>query len=161
MTDPLPTLPARNVLVAIDASAGAKHALAHAIALVSGAHGRLTILTVVPPPSTWVSGGLAPPVDPRVAEDEAAQRLREACRAVPEDVSVTTQLVRGHPAEEIVRRAREGQHDLVVVGSRGHGGLRAALDSVSLRVLAHSPAPVIVVHVADSAAEGEQPTPAS
>jgi nucleotide-binding universal stress UspA family protein len=46
----------------------------------------------------------------------------------------------------VLLKAAEGA-DLLVVGSRGHGGFAGMLlGSVSEHVAAHSPCPVVVVH---------------
>jgi len=59
---------------------------------------------------------------------------------------VAERVVMGHAAGEIVTAARRGRVDLVVIGSRGLTGLkRIWLGGVSLQVVKHSPASVLVV----------------
>ncbi len=54
----------------------------------------------------------------------------------------------GEPGPAIVEEAKEWGADLIVVGSRGHTGLRRMLTgSVSQYVVDHAPCPVEVVHV--------------
>jgi hypothetical protein len=64
----------------------------------------------------------------------------------PADVPVTSLVRSGDPAVAIAARAEQGGHDLVVIGSRGHGWLASLfLGSVSRDVAARSPVPVRVV----------------
>jgi len=78
----------------------------------------------------------------------AAERsLRAAADRVPDDISVTTILTEQPIRQAILKRIEEGRHDVVVMGSRGRGTVRAAvLGSVSHHVLHHSPVPVLIVH---------------
>jgi hypothetical protein len=72
--------------------------------------------------------------------------LRRAADSVPPDVGLTTRVLRGNPPDVILRSIRECEHDLVVMGSHGHGRLhRALLGSVSYRVLRDSPVPVLLI----------------
>lgn len=58
--------------------------------------------------------------------------------------SVHRHVVRGHPALALLDAAADA--DLLVVGSRGHGGFTGMLlGSVSQHVIAHAPCPVVVV----------------
>ena len=59
-------------------------------------------------------------------------------------VKVTTELVNGHPATELLAAAADAS--LLVVGSRGMSGLTGALlGSVTHAVVHHAPCPVLVV----------------
>lgn len=57
---------------------------------------------------------------------------------------ISRQVVRGHPAQVLLDAAAGA--DLLVVGSRGHGGFAGMLlGSVSEHVAAHAPCPVLVI----------------
>jgi nucleotide-binding universal stress UspA family protein len=69
-----------------------------------------------------------------------------ACTAagLPDDLPLVSTVVEGHPAYELVGRSYGA--DLLVVGSRGHGGFTGMLvGSVSGHVVAHASCPVVVV----------------
>lgn len=137
----------RNILVAVDGSKEAKLALANAIDLAREHNARLTVLHVAAPPPAFArstpAGALA------ISELEASHEplLREAVATVPDDLPVTTILLKGGPAHAIVETAKEHNIDLIVMGSRGRGRMEAALmGSVSQAVVHDSPVPVLVVH---------------
>jgi len=138
----------RHVLVAFDGSPEAELALAHAVAMAQVYRAKLTIVAVVPPPPllAWQApGGMRGMHESE--QKELAERLRAAADGVPDDLSVTTQLLDGDPAREILHHAREGHHDVIVMGSRGRGRVTAALlGSVSNRVMHDAAVPVIVIH---------------
>ena len=114
----------RNILVAIDGSPDAEMALQHAAALARDQNARLTLLTVAPNPANTAGVGGAAPPNPL---DLHAKALREATANVPDDTGVTTLLERGDPAQAILATAEKGGHDLIVMGSHGHGALYDAL----------------------------------
>jgi nucleotide-binding universal stress UspA family protein len=89
-------------------------------------------------------GPLTRPVD-----DEPAVGARStldavlAEAAIPDGVKVTSKVVGGNPAHELIK-ASEGA-DLLVVGSRGHGGFYGLLlGSVSQNVSEHARCTVVV-----------------
>jgi len=147
----------RSLLVAFDNSPHAQRALAEAIDLARNVNAELTVMTVAPTSNIWVeSGGYGFPVD--IGEinretERAYQRILDAAVAsVPADLPVTAILKHGAAGRAIVKQARDGEHDLVLMGSRGLGGLRSlVLGSVSHHVLQESPVAVLVVHVSDVA----------
>ena len=138
----------RHVMVAYDGSPEAELALAHAIALAQNQRARLGLVAVVPPvPSfAWQApGGVRRLHDDQ--ESDLARQLRAAADRVPDDLSVTTRLLDGDPPRELLRAAREGDHDVILVGSRGRGRVTAALlGSVSNRLMHEAPVPVIIGH---------------
>jgi nucleotide-binding universal stress UspA family protein len=140
-------------LVAFDGSSHASRALAEAIDLAVTNNGRLTLMTLVPEPSGWtLGGGFEVPIDLSELNEQIYRAhqtmLDEAVATVPDAVPVTKVLKHGAAGPSIVKEAEAGDHDLIVMGSRGRGELRSLLlGSVSHHVLQASPVPVLVVHV--------------
>ena len=148
----------RHILVAIDGSDHARQALVEAIDLARTTNAVLTVMTVVPEANPWaLGGGYYVPVNldelQRQAERNYERTLGAAIAAwVPDDMPVTGIVRRGAVAPTIVEQAVAGEHDLIVVGSRGRGELRSLLlGSVSHDVLQASPVAVLVVHATRSA----------
>ena len=144
-----------NILVAIDGSPHAVRALEEAVDLARTQRSRLTLISVASR-TAWrlVAGpyaGLLPTQED--ADREAEATLRAARTRIDDDIPVTTIVGQGSAAAAILKRAVDGTHDLIVMGSRGRGGAAAALlGSVSHDVLHHSRVPVLIVHADEGAA---------
>ena len=86
--------------------------------------------------------------DIKELRDAAASDLDATLReAVPETgtVDVERRVVEDRPAAALVDESRGA--DMVVVGSRGHGGFTGLLlGSVSQQVAHHAACPVVIVH---------------
>lgn len=139
-----------NILVCVDGSVHAEHALDEAIDLAQAGAGRLTILTAVRRPPYWAASPVTiAAVAPLAAElsREAHDTLRAAVERVPASIPVTSILSEKPIREALIKRLGCGEHDLLVMGSRGRGALTASvLGSVSHYALNHSPVPVLIVH---------------
>ena len=138
-----------DILVAIDGSEHGAAALRTAAQLAREGHARLTVLTAVPaiPASARLSAaGVAAMGDAVQLMGEVGERIRKQVDALPDDISVTSIVVAGHPAPVILERLRAGRYDLLVMGTRGLGRVGSALlGSVSQAVLHAASVPVLVV----------------
>ena len=137
-----------RILVALDETPAAAFALRHAVPYAVDQHSQLTLLTVVPPPPRMVAAaGVSPQHMAEEMERQADHHLRQVTATLPREISVTTLLRHGDPAEEILAVVRSQPVDLVCMGARGRGRISGALlGSVSSAVLHHSPVPVVVLH---------------
>jgi nucleotide-binding universal stress UspA family protein len=140
----------RNVLVAVDGSPQAALALAEAADLATVANARLTVMTCMPRPArSRFTGDPAFGVDRddlRRAEREYQALIDAAVEELPAGLPAAKVISQGRPADAIVAQARAGGHDLIVMGSRGHGDMRSLLlGSVSHQVLHTSPTAVLIV----------------
>lgn len=82
------------------------------------------------------------------AAREVGQRILDdgEQKAKFEDVQVESMLREGNTVQEILRLAKEGSFDLIVMGVGGVSKLRELLlGSVSEGVMKHAPCPVLVV----------------
>jgi nucleotide-binding universal stress UspA family protein len=138
-----------NILVAIDDSAHAARALDEALDLARAQRSRITLISVASR-GAWrfLAGPYVGMMPTQEETDAVAQRTLAAARArIDDEIPVTTVVGRGAAAEVILARAREGHHDLIVMGSRGRGAAASALlGSVSHHVLHHGRIPVLIVH---------------
>jgi nucleotide-binding universal stress UspA family protein len=98
------------------------------------------------------AGGMGVVVPQPTVEEEAEQGERMLDAVIAEvgagDVDVERVAVEGGPARVLVETARGA--DLLVVGSRGHGGFAGLLlGSVSQQCATHAPCPVVIVRSRD------------
>lgn len=143
--------PFRRILHPTDFSTAGRAAFGEALALAGRGGARLSILHVLVPPSPFVHAEGAE--TPTYLDLEAASRraAREGlgkalARVRRAGVRGRTELVEGIPFEAIARAARRERADVIVMGTHGRTGLRRLLmGSVTARVLATAPCPVITV----------------
>ena len=76
--------------------------------------------------------------------EEVVDQARKLLRA--QDVSITTLIDEGDPANEILSEADRGQYDLIVAGATGARDLKhSMLGSVSLKLAWNAPCSVLIV----------------
>ena len=102
------------------------------------------------PPAAVGDPGVIPVAAVTLMDDLEAERLAaaafldDAVTTALGDAETETIAAEGSPGEVLVEAAQGA--DLVVVGSRGRGGLKSALlGSVSGHVANHAPCPVVIV----------------
>ncbi|MBA3264480.1 MAG: universal stress protein [Thermoleophilaceae bacterium] len=139
-----------RILVGVDDSPAAKAALERAVELVEASHGRLGLLSSAPgPPPLPCAGPVVLPVSRAQLEqqllDWAQRNVEEAAKLVPEEIPVTKLVSRGSPGRALLREARSGCWDLVIVG-QSHRRRMPLLERVGERLNRRSATPVLVVH---------------
>ena len=144
----------KRILVALDGSEHANNALNVALDLAEKYSATILILSVFRPEYAFV--GIQPTfTSPNTLQAFEAQKLylenvlsgalQKAKESKP-DVDISTKIVEGGPAETIIGTAQEENVDLIVMGSRGLGGIRQLLlGSVSNDVADKAPCPVLIV----------------
>ena len=148
-----------RILVGVDDSPAAKLALKRAVELVEAGHGRLGLLSSAPAPPPLASVGPAVlPVSRKQLEQElvkwAQRNVEAAAELVPEEIPVTKLVAHGSPGRALLREARTGCWDLLIVGHSHHRRM-PLLERVGERLNRRSPVPVLVVHE-----EPHEPLPA-
>jgi len=117
-----------NILVGVDGSASSRRALEHGIELARAGNAKLTVMTVAPPVSSYVTlAGVS--IDHMQTELDrwAENLLSKATALVPEDVIAHRIQHSGHAGPEIVKELQRGSYDLVILGSRGRGRAQEGL----------------------------------
>jgi nucleotide-binding universal stress UspA family protein len=135
---------AGRIVVGVDGSQGSRRALGWAAAEAVAREAVLQAVIVWPSPAGHGVPRRAPDDGDHLAES-ARERLDQLLADVPVRAPATEPLVvSGDPARVLCERSADA--DLLVVGSRGHGGFAGlALGSVSATCAHHSRCPLVVV----------------
>jgi nucleotide-binding universal stress UspA family protein len=137
----------KNILIAHDGSEGAKKALRTAIELAKTFGASLQTISIKERPSHY-----AETVGEVMEEQDAADRFFEGVTAEAKAMAAQAGLgelkctvLPGHEVETIIRFAREGGFDLLVVGFMGHSRAFGRIwGGTSQNLVKTSPCPVLV-----------------
>lgn len=149
----------KKILVALDGSKPADKALDFALDLGEKYSANIVLLSVVPlvivPLGTYPTAGVSPipPVamdiyskELRVSHEKVLSEALKKAKKIKPNLKVSTKLVEGRPSDKIIETAKEENFDIVVVGSRGLGGIKKLfLGSISDRVANEAACPVLIV----------------
>ena len=131
-----------HVLIATDFSEASQRALCSALTLAGDTAAEFSIIHVLQP--DWRYATLEKPPEIDLQRVDAEQQLKSLIQNVPHrDIHIV--LVRNpHVAEAVASVINESDVDLLVLGTRGRGGLsKFALGSVAEELLRLAPCPVM------------------
>ena len=147
----------KNILVPIDGSEHSNNALKFGLDLAEKYSAKLTLLSVAQPVVVtgpmFITQPMMPPTSTAMyvqAIESAHKKMLEdtynRAKAEKPDLEISKMLVDGRPADSIVEIADKEKFDLIVIGSRGVGGVKKFfLGSVSDRVSDEAHCPVLIV----------------
>ncbi|HUK27477.1 MAG TPA: universal stress protein [Candidatus Acidoferrales bacterium] len=140
----------QRALVPVDGSPYMSGVVAHAIAIAKKTNCSLTFLYVanVDPTSSYVAN-VKPATSLEVEKQRGSNmRIPEVCRqkAAAEDISASSRVEVGSPAQTIVELSVRERFDLIIIGSRGYSRLKTLfLGSVADEVMEQASCPVLLV----------------
>jgi nucleotide-binding universal stress UspA family protein len=144
----------KTILLPTDGSACSRKATAYAMSFARQYGARIVAVTVIDQRWDEQTRNAVLEIGHELMQTLHDGYAREARRILQEvidagatsGVPVETQMVKGVPAEEIVRVGKELSADLIVMGTHGHTGVsHLLLGSVAERVVRRAPCPVLSV----------------
>jgi nucleotide-binding universal stress UspA family protein len=155
-----------HIVVGVDGSSGSRSALAFALEDAARRKATVEVVAAFAPPDFWVPLYGVPQVSLDEIRDGMQRHVERAVEEVTEKMRgrlgqippVTISVVAGSAVHVLLEAAEHA--DLLVVGSRGHGGISSViLGSVSMRCTLHATCPITIVHsTEEEAAEESAPT---
>ena len=140
----------RRILHPSDFSSASRAAFARSVEMAKANRAELVVAHVLTPIVLPVDGYVSPQIYDQIDTSArvAAQKQLAAlvARAKKAGVRAKAVILDGSPHDRIIRAAKAGRADLVVMGTHGRTGLaRLFLGSVAERVVGLSPCPVMTV----------------
>ena len=135
-----------RIVVGVDGSEASKSALRWAARMAPVVGGSLHAVIAWDYPRSY-GWSMAVPDDwrPDLDADKLVQSMVDEVFGATRPAGLTVEVRQGHPSNVLVESARHAA--MLVVGSRGHGGLTGVLlGSVSRACVEHARCPVLVVH---------------
>lgn len=139
----MPTQGGITLLVGIDGSPAAEHALQVAVQLFAGCIGRLVLADVLDYDTATDEGEPAAAADRQAALaalQQAAAGVEELCGTQPTLITLA-----GNPATALAQHAQECGATVLVVGPRGHGWSERLLGSTAAALTSGCTVPVLVI----------------
>jgi nucleotide-binding universal stress UspA family protein len=167
----IPKVEIKKILYPTDLSQSAQYAFTYAVSLADHYQASITLLHVLYEAPEFVSSIIG---TDKLAEIKRQQyeEAREAlngrrrehvivkeildnfCKEVKADQNLHTVVTddilvrKGNPVEEILRTVKDGNFDVIVMGTHGHGSFaEAMIGSTARRVVRRSPIPVFTVRL--------------
>ena len=136
----------QRILVAYDGSPHAEHAMNVALSMAGDMKAKLFVVSVIRPPEPAESAEFHAVIDEgREKFERSFVSVRELAKQ--KEIELETEVVVGHPAEQIIHMADKMQASVIVMGKRSHTILhRWMIGSNSERVLRYAHCPVMIVH---------------
>lgn len=153
----------KDILFATDLSDNADHALRYALAVAQGLDAKIHVVHVSEPLSPDAIVTLQIFIQDQAARKSAIRDRHDAVRELlrknqkgfvatlkGDDKTVydrvaSVELIEGHPAEAILKRANDLDCGMIVMGAHEHGTGHTFLGTIAKRVMRRSRIPVLVV----------------
>lgn len=135
----------RHILVATDFSEASRRALCDALALAAENHAQLSVIHVLHPDRKYRP--LENPPEPDLERRAAEAQINALLKDLGSDQKIDATLVKhGRVAEQVAAVIEEKGIDLLVIGTRGRGGLqKLALGSVAEELRHVAPCAVMTI----------------
>ena len=142
-----------TIIVPLDGSHLAEQALPHVVSLATRLQSSVVLMRsyTLPTAGYFMAAGIAHPdmtaLSEKIKQDAAVYLGSKAAELKAQGVSkISSHIVEGHGAEEIIELARRNADSLITLASHGRSGFgRWVLGSVAERVVSYSGAPVLVI----------------
>jgi nucleotide-binding universal stress UspA family protein len=142
----------RRILHATDYSKASERALQEAVDFAKQNNAEMLVVHVIQPVVPYVAGEDIGAAELYVKLEEStkqeAQRSMDKLMQRLERLGVKAKslLLRGIPADQIVKAAKNRKADMIVIGTHGRTGLsKLFMGSVASRVISTAPSPVLTV----------------
>ena len=136
----------KTILVPVDFSDNSREALKYAIDFLGQSGGQITLLYGY---KVYSSSGMFISVEKLMKEDAEREMdilMRHFREKLPENISLDNRIIRGEPVDTIVAVAKEDQFDLVIMGTKGAGGIEEVfIGSTTGTVIKRIDVPLIAI----------------
>ncbi|MFZ7137314.1 MAG: universal stress protein [archaeon] len=143
-----------KILVAVDGSELSYKSVDYALDLAQKYSAEVKIITVIDAPSDTLVAQASTFAPQSIkdyekklekAHEQILFKAIQKAKLTPK-IPVTKEILEGHPAEKIIETTKKESVDLIIMGSRGLGGLKEfILGSVSDKVADEAPCPVLII----------------
>jgi nucleotide-binding universal stress UspA family protein len=140
----------KKILCALDLVNVDEKIAAYATSLAKSYRSDVEVIYVTPPVNQYAAFEMQPKALETFGDEiftGAEKKMRTIIPTLFPDLTVSTRIESGNPAEEIIKAAKEGGADLIVMGTHGRKGVNwLFFGSVAENVVKGSKIPVLTIN---------------